>query len=552
MSPLEGLYKGETLYPSAFRAGPHYGGPNGPRYQGSQMPKLQTSRKRQASCRLLFLLCLAGPAFAHVGSPDVFFEGYAGPYRLFVTIRLPQVIPGVAEIEVRSESNDVREVRIVPLRLTGPGSQYAPTPDLAQRSGKDPQFFAGSLWLMEGGSLQVRVQADGKRGKGEVSVPVPSTVQRVLPMQRGLGVVLFALMVLLAAGVVSIAGAAVREGELDPGVAPIPSQAQRARRVMAFAAILVGGLVYLGGRWWSVEARNYAASVYKSPPISASLEPGGRLVLCGEGGGVVIVPGRVARVATSKKLDDLVPDHNHLLHLFLIRVPAMDRFYHLHPEQIEAGVFAQNLPAVSAGHYQIFADIVHRSGFPETLVGEIDLPDVAGRPLAGDDSEWSGNALTQPLADTSGSRLTDGGRLVWDRDASLHGSPPKANVPLSFRFRVLDKDGEPAQDLEPYMGMAGHAEFVRADCTVFAHVHPAGSVSMAALDLAKSSLLAGAGGASMSLPMTEHADMAMPSESLPAEISFPYGFPRPGLYRIFVQVKRAGGIQTGAFDVRAE
>jgi hypothetical protein len=496
---------------------------------------------------LLFLLCLAGPAFAHVGSPDVFFEGNAGPYRLFVTVRLPQVIPGVAEIEIRSESNDVREVRIVPLRLTGPGSQYAPTPDLAQRSDRDPQFFTGSLWLMEGGSLQVRVQADGSRGKGEVSVPVPSTVQRVLPMQTGLGVVLFSLMVLLAAGLVSIAGAAVRESELEPGVAPMASQARRARRVRAFAAVLVGGLVYLGGRWWNMEARNYASSVYKSPPISASLEPGGRLVLRGEGGRVVIVPGRVARVAASRKLDDLVPDHNHLMHLFLIRVPAMDRFYHLHPEQIESGVFAQNLPALSAGHYQIFADIVHRSGFPETLVGEIDLPDVAGKPLAGDDCDWSGTALARSAEDISESPLTDGGHLVWDRAASLHGAPLKASVPLSFLFRVLDKNGQPARDLEPYMGMAGHAEFVRADCTVFAHVHPAGSVSMAAMELAKSGE-----GTGMSRFMATHGDMPMPSESLPPQLSFPYGFPRPGQYRIFVQVKRAGRIETGVFDARAE
>jgi hypothetical protein len=482
----------------------------------------------------------------------VFFEGYAGPYRLFVTIRLPQVIPGVAEIEIRSESNEVREVRIVPLRLTGPGSRYAPTPDLARRSEKDPQFFTGSLWLMEGGSLQVRVEADGNQGKGELSIPVPSVVQRVMPMQRGLGVALFALLVLLVVGVVSIAGAAVREAELEPGAAPMPSQVQRARRVMAFAAILVGGLVYLGGRWWKLEARNYVASVYKSPPLSASLEPGGRLVLRGEGGRVVIVPGRVARFAASERLDDLVPDHNHLIHLFLIRVPAMDRFYHLHPDEIEAGVFAQNLPPVSAGHYRIFADIVHRSGFPETLVGEIDLPDVAGKPLAGDDCQWSGTALSQSPEDTSEARLTDGGRLVWDRNASLHNSPMKANVPFSFRFRVLDKDGRPAQDLEPYMGMAGHAEFVRSDCTVFAHVHPAGSVSMAALDLANSGLLAGPSGAGMSPSMAGHDDMTVPFESLPPEVSFPYGFPRPGQYRIFVQVKRAGRIETGAFDVRAE
>jgi hypothetical protein len=497
-------------------------------------------------------MCLAGPAFAHVGSPDVFFEGNAGPYRLFVTIRLPQVIPGVAEIEIRSESNGLREVRIVALRLSGPGSQYAPTPDLAQRAENDPQFFTGSLWLMEGGSLQVRIQADGARGKGEVSVPVPSTAQRVLPMQRGLGVVLFALLVVLAAGVVSIAGAAAREAELEPGSAPMPTQVRRSRRVMALAAILVVSLIFLGGRWWNLEARNYAASVYKSPPVSASLEPGGRLVLHGEGGRVVIVPGRVARVAASRKLDDLVPDHNHLMHLFLIRVPAMDRFYHLHPEQIGTGVFAQDLPAVSPGSYQVFADIVHRSGFPETMVGEIDLPDVAGKPLAGDDCDWSGPALGRSGEDASESQLPDSGHLVWDRSASLHGAPLRANVPVSFRFRVEDNDGQPVQDLEPYMGMAGHAEFVRSDRTVFAHVHPAGSVSMAALELAESGLLPGSSSSSMGMPMGLHDGMATPSGSLPPEVSFPYGFPRPGQYRIFVQVKRGGRIETGVFDVRAE
>ena len=40
------------------------------------------------------------PACAHIGSPDIYAEGSAGPYRLLVTIRPPLVIPGVAEIEV--------------------------------------------------------------------------------------------------------------------------------------------------------------------------------------------------------------------------------------------------------------------------------------------------------------------------------------------------------------------------------------------------------------------------------------------------------------------
>jgi hypothetical protein len=108
----------------------------------------------------------ARPAQAHIGSPDVFFEGDAGPYHLFVTIRAPAVIPGVAAIEIRNLTQEVREIRVVPMRLTGPGSEYPPSPDLAERSKEDAQFFTASLWLMERGSLQVRIEAEGDLGTG--------------------------------------------------------------------------------------------------------------------------------------------------------------------------------------------------------------------------------------------------------------------------------------------------------------------------------------------------------------------------------------------------
>ena len=34
-------------------------------------------------------------ASAHVGSPDVYFEGAAGPYRVLVTVRFPPTIVNV-------------------------------------------------------------------------------------------------------------------------------------------------------------------------------------------------------------------------------------------------------------------------------------------------------------------------------------------------------------------------------------------------------------------------------------------------------------------------
>src|SRR5258708_29828908 len=123
---------------------------------------------------LVVLLAAALSLSAHVGSPDVYYESDAGPYHLFVTVRVPQVIPGVAEIQIRCASNDVRAIQIVPMRLSGAGSNFPPTPDLVQQSKEDPQFFTGSLWLMESGALEVRGSVGGAKGNGELSVPVPA------------------------------------------------------------------------------------------------------------------------------------------------------------------------------------------------------------------------------------------------------------------------------------------------------------------------------------------------------------------------------------------
>ena len=482
---------------------------------------------------LLLVLFAALSVSAHVGSPDVFFEGDAGPYHLYVTVQVPQVIPGIAQIQVRTASNDVERVEIVPMRLSGPGSNLPPTPDVAERSKQDPQFFTGSLWLMEFGALKVRVTAEGSKGKGELAVPVPAFAQRTLPMEKSLGGLLAFLMIFLAVGLVFIAGAAAREGSLEPGESPSAAKKTRARVVMVVTAIVVIGILYLGNAWWGAEARNYSRDVnlFKPPVAETSLENGSRLIIRAKG----------QDPAWSKevKMEQVIPDHNHLMHLFLISSPGLDRMWHLHPDR-SGDSFVEDLPAVPAGHYEVFADIVDKSGFPWTLVGQIDLPLTSGKALAGDDSMWSGAPLAAQASDTATSQLPDGGRLVWERPAG----PIAANTALSLKFEIEDKSGKPAQDVQPYMGMAGHAEIVSSDLTVFAHIHPAGSVSMAALELANSE-------SSPKAKEVASAQMAMPMGSaLPSEVSFPYGFPKAATYRIFVQIKRAGQIETGVFDVR--
>jgi len=499
----------------------------------TEMPHATTVDLQESSIRhgsrvfrsLLWLLLswIALPAVAHVGSPDVFYEGDAGPYHLFVVVRVPQVIPGVAEVEVRSTAGDVAEVRIVALRLGGGEAERVPTSEVIERSKPDPQWFTGSLWFMEPGALQIRVQVSGARGKGELAVPVPAIAQQKLPMAKPLVAGLFAMLLLLTLGALSIAVAGAREAELPEGETSSLVDQRRARRVLLVSSFILCGLLYFGKQWWNAEDAAAAARVYTAPRVSATLVGGNRLVL---------------KTQEATYLSDLIPDHGHLVHLFLIRVTAMDLFLHLHPVVASNGELDAELPTMPAGRYQIFADVVHQSGFPATMLGELDLSDISGPSLGGDDCEWSGAPLSTAM-DTTESPLPDGGRIVWERPQT----PVKAGVPASFRFRVEDPNGNPASDLQPYMGMAGHAEFVRSDLSTFAHLHPAGSVSMAAVGLAQASLLGNLVQEQNAAPAA--MAMAMP---LSPEISFPYGFPRPGKYRIFVQIKRAGRIETGVFD----
>src|SRR6266849_3190082 len=179
-----------------------------------------TARMRRllGASALLFLLTI--PSFGHVGSPDVFYEGAAGAYRLYVTVRTPQMIPGVAEVEARVLEGDVSELRIVPLRLVGPGAEFAPPPDPMLRSKTDPQYFTGQLWLMASGSWQVRMEVLGAKGKAELAVPVPAAARRTMRMQKRMGALLLGLMLLLVASMIGIFGAAAREGKLARGEQP--------------------------------------------------------------------------------------------------------------------------------------------------------------------------------------------------------------------------------------------------------------------------------------------------------------------------------------------
>jgi hypothetical protein len=465
-----------------------------------------------AMTALLIATTLQSHAGAHVGSPDVFVEGDAGPYRLFVTVRPPHAIPGVADVEVLMVSDAVREVHIVPLPLSGDGAKFAPVPDRAVRSSDDPKLFTGHLWMMGAGAWQVRITVSGDRGEGTIAVPVPTLPQSTLGMTPARKAILFGFMLLLGAGFIGIISAMAREARLGAGELLDARARRRGRIAGAIATAVVIGVAFLGNLWWGAEATAYDRYVYKPLTATPRIAADSTLTL------TITDPGWIG----SRRTDDFVADHGHLMHLFILS-PQLDRLFHLHPDELRAGVFEQRLPPMPPGKYAMFGDLVHATGVSETVTGQIEATGLAGVPLSGDDSGWS-------------SSDSGGTKIVWVRDTA----PLVPKRLTTFTFRVDDANGQPVTDLELYMGMPGHAVFVRRDLQVFAHVHPSGSAPMAALDIA--------------MPATsshsQHASLPRRSlgEGGPSTVTFPYGFPEPGQYRIFVQVKRAGSIVTGAFD----
>ena len=485
---------------------------------------------------LAFLLVVATPARAHVGNKDVFEEITVGPYKFFVTIRTPTVIPGVAVIEVRSIGEPVTSLTITPLMLTGEASKHPPTPDTLKASAADPAFYSGSLWLMGSGSWQVRFGINGAAGPATAAVPVPAVPIALLHMQRPLGILLAILGLVLIFGVVGIVSAAVRESRLVPGQQPDAARSHRALLAGGLALVISIFAVYWGGRWWNVEAADYAADLYRASNLRTNIH--GDTLDLRIGDPDPKAPGGWTPVKTTH----LLLDHGHLMHLYAIREPQMDAVFHLHPAPVGNEALDIALPAMPPGNYKLFADIVYRSGFPETETATLTIPPgLPAVPLSHEDASASPAPLSQgDLGPTC--KLPDGYTMVFDRPSNL-----TANTAYALRFRLLDASGKPASDMQPYLGMPGHAAFVKADFSTFAHTHPDGSAAMPAVMLAEAST-ASIGGPSAMAGMTG-MDRNVPSTPISPTIEFPYGFPSPGRYRIFIQMKHTTTVETGVFDV---
>jgi hypothetical protein len=537
----------------------------------------------------LFIIHYSLGTLAHIGSPGVTFQGQAGAYRVLVSLQPPDVIPGTAQVTVYVESGQVKTVSVRPIYFrSGDGS--APSADVIEPVAGQPNQFQGIAWLMDYGSSSVQIQLDGASGKAELIVPLlaVSTAERDLPAGLGWGLAVMALLLVFL--LITAISSSVSDGILKAGEQLTTTQKRKRLLTIVIATAAVTGLLYGGRMWWNSASEDYRRDMYKPLQAQSKIvnQNGQRLVSFLIDTNSIIRNGR-----RRDMLNLLIADHGKLMHLFLVRMNSLDAFAHLHPVRRDSTTFEAYLPQLPAGKYLVYADIVQRSGFAETIADTLDVPEMTTTKEVKKTDEEDTYVVTDPLNNPTqvpidanvvicgrpGTRtkLKDGSTVVWECKTNQSFEVGKLT---QLSFEVFAPNGEPA-NVETYLGMAGHAAIVRQDGSVYIHLHPVGTFAMAAekvfqnrlvdttkiikistksqsfrdsIDRYVRSVKAMTAAErevflmkemGMKMPKNAHGDMAHSNR-----ITFPYTFPKTGQYRIFVQIKRNGQVLTAVFDAK--
>ena len=182
---------------------------------------------------------------------------------------------------------------------------------------------------------------------------------------------------------------------------------------------------------------------------------------------------------------DFDVEHTERMHLIVAR-RDLTGFRHLHPTMAGDGTWSTPLRLSQAGSYRLFADFSHDDE-ATTLAGDLRV---------------DGTADLHPLPAPASTAVSDGGY-----DVRLDSGAARAGEEAELRFTVT-KDGRPVAT-EPYLGADGHLVALREGDLAFLHVHP--------------------------------------TDAAGDSIGFGATFPTTGAYRLFLQFKVKGKVQTVAF-----
>jgi Cu+-exporting ATPase len=213
---------------------------------------------------------------------------------------------------------------------------------------------------------------------------------------------------------------------------------------------------------------------------------------------------------TGELAENLVRTHQVWMHMILTR-EDLGTFAHIHPEPTDRdGVFTVEATFPTSGEYAVHTEFRQQGQMTDVLADhEVTVAGAAPTPTA------------FPAEDER-EVVTEGVRIRLSGD--LH---PGETSDLSFAFSDAET-GRPVDDLQPYLGAAGHVVVMRADGSAFGHRH------------------------------AETEDdkgrpvLAMPGTTFGPELDMHVRLDRPGGYRLWGQFRLADGtVVTAPFTLHA-
>jgi hypothetical protein len=430
------------------------------------------------------------------------------------------------------------------------------------------------------------MQANGETY--EAVVPVMAWPTAKNSMTSELGIPLTILGIFLVILMVTIISSAMSDSIREPGKERNPIIEKRRRYGVAIGSVIMLLILWGGKTWWDAESKDYDDYLFKPIEAKSKIKSEyGENYLHLEVDTATLSQGKLSR-----KLSLIVPDHGKLMHLFLIRKGDLDVFAHLHPERIDSLNFMVKLPSLPTGDYHVYADITRYTGFSETIISDFTIPEISEFQLISDNPVLLGRDDTYTFSNPVSGKKTCIGRdimvcgkpgiktelpggysAVWETDVEKY----ETGMLYNLDFALFDPEGNAAK-LEPYLGMMGHAVVLKHDGSVYIHLHPTGNYSMGSQQMLLERFESGKIGMqnlptglsfqdsidrvidvldqmpeaerdSLLMGKMVHLDPTDPEHAKHSMVSFPYAFPQPGSYRIWVQVKIDGEIVNGAFDV---
>jgi hypothetical protein len=204
--------------------------------------------------------------------------------------------------------------------------------------------------------------------------------------------------------------------------------------------------------------------------------------------------------ATDEAVSALETIHERLVHLFVVS-HDLSYFDHVHPGAAKEGAFDVAVTLPRAGAYRLVADVLPIGAAPQMLQHTI-VTAGAAAPLTPSSPEPKAEILEM---------VRDGLR------ARLVPKDARAGGDAHLTLEIADEEtGAPVTDLEPYLGAWGHMLLAHTSLGDIAHSHP-------------------------------YLEETTPGGP---RVTFQTLFARPGWYRVWTQVQRAGRVLTFAFTLR--